>query len=128
PALNQGVNRPFMIMATPGSDINTIPVWRSFWAHSTGWHLDLTLLGAAGDHAYGDAAPLLPQIARRDGLPRSLVTRKIGTIDPVRTIPAEDAYVSAFFGRWLRGQDDHLLDGPSPRFPEFAFVQAASAS
>jgi dienelactone hydrolase len=44
PVLNHGLNRPFMIMATPGSDIHTVPAWRTFWAHSGGWHLDLTLV------------------------------------------------------------------------------------
>ena len=29
---------------------------------------------------------------------------------------------SAFFDRWLRGQDSPLLDGPSARFPEVRFV------
>jgi hypothetical protein len=28
----------------------------------------------------------------------------------------------SFFDRWLRGHDDHLLDGPSPCYPEVAFV------
>jgi len=123
PVLNHGLNRPFMIMATLGSDINTIPAWKPFWKHSTGWHLDLTLKGANGDHDYSDAAPLLPQVARQLGLPESFVARDIGTINPAKTVPAEEAYVAAFFGRWLRGHDNHLLDGPSPRYPEFAFVR-----
>src|SRR5258707_15579695 len=45
PVLNYGLNRPFMIMAPPGSDINTVPAWKPFRKHSTGWHLDLTLKG-----------------------------------------------------------------------------------
>jgi len=51
-----GLNPPFMIMATPGSDIHTVPEWKPFWQHSTGWHLDLTLNDANGDHSYPDAA------------------------------------------------------------------------
>jgi len=128
PVLNDGLSRPFMIMATPGSDINTVPAWRPFWKHSAGWHLDLTMRGASGDHSYGDAAPLLPQIARLLRLPESFVTRDIGTIDPAETVPAEEAYLSAFFDRWLRGRDDHLLDGPSPRYPEFVFVRQGSGT
>ena len=123
PVLRHGLNRPFMIMATPGSDINTVPAWKPFWKRSSGWHIDLTLNGANGDHSYSDAAPLVPQIVRKLGLPHSLVTRDIGTIDPTRTIPAEEAYIAAFFGRWLRGHDNHLLDGPSPRYPDFTFVR-----
>jgi hypothetical protein len=123
PVLDHGLNRPFMIMATPGSDIHTVPAWKRFWHKSTGWHLDLTLRGAAGDHACGDAATLLPQIARRPRLPESAVIRKIGTIDPAKTIQAEDAYIASFFGRWLRGHDNHLLGRPSPRYDEFTFVR-----
>jgi predicted dienelactone hydrolase len=126
PVLGHGLNRPFMIMATPGSDINTVPAWRTFWDHSTGWHLDLSLRGANDDHAYGDAAPLVPQIARELHLPASFAT-EFCSISPAKTVPAEVAYLSAFFGRWLRGQDEHLLDGPSPRYPEFVFVRPAPA-
>lgn len=31
--------------------------------------------------------------------------------------------LASFFDRWLRHRDDHLLDGPSPRYPEVAFVE-----
>ena len=49
--------------------------------------------------------PLLPEIASQLGLPRSFVTGNIGRIDPAKAVAAEEAYVSAFFDRWLRGQD-----------------------
>jgi hypothetical protein len=38
-------------------------------------------------------------------------------------VSAEEAYVPAFFGHWLRGQDGHLLAGPSPRYPQIAFIR-----
>jgi hypothetical protein len=28
------------------------------------------------------------------------------------------AYLLSFFNEYLRGEDDHLLDGPSPAYPE----------
>ncbi|WNI23298.1 hypothetical protein [Streptomyces sp. ITFR-16] len=34
---------------------------------------------------------------------------------------ASRAYELSFFDRWLRGHNDHLLDGPSARFPEMVF-------
>ncbi|MFF3782747.1 hypothetical protein [Streptomyces sp. NPDC001933] len=40
-----------------------------------------------------------------------------------RALAANRAYVVSFFGRWLRGHDDHLLDGPSERFPEMVFAR-----
>ena len=34
--------------------------------------------------------------------------------EAVRTI---NAYALSFFNQWLKGQDDHLHEGPSPDFP-----------
>jgi hypothetical protein len=123
PVARQGLKRPFMLMGDPHTDHHSVPSWGSLWNHSRGWHLDLTLKGAAGENSYKDAVPLIPQIARQLGLPESFVADAIGTIDPARATAAEEAYVSAFFDLWLRGRDNHLLDGPSPRYPEFAFVR-----
>ncbi len=36
-------------------------------------------------------------------------------------VAVEDAYVTAFFDRWLRGGHDTFLDGPSPAYPEMLF-------
>jgi pimeloyl-ACP methyl ester carboxylesterase len=99
PVFRHGLRQPFMFMGDPRSNHGTIPSLKSFWTHTPGWHLDLTLKGA------------------------SFVTKDIGTINPARSITAEEAYISAFFDRWLRGQDNHLLDGPSPRYPQITFVR-----
>jgi len=123
PVFRHGLDRPFMFMGDPATDHTSVPSWKSFWNHSRGWHVDLTLRGAAGENSYKDAVSLIPQIARQLGLPRSFVTGQIGTVDPARAVAAQEAYVEAFFGRWLRGDDNHLLDGPSPRYPEFTFVR-----
>ena len=123
PVFDHGLNEPFMFMGDPNTDHNKTPSLNSFWARTRGWHADLTLNGAKGENSYKDAVPLVPQIARQLGLPRSFVTGDIGTIEPARTVVAEEAYVSAFFDRWLRGRDNHLLDGPSPRYPEFTFIR-----
>jgi Platelet-activating factor acetylhydrolase, isoform II len=123
PVFRHGLRQPFMFMGDPQTSHYTIPTWKSFWTHTPGWHLDLTLKGASGENSYKDAVPLIPQIARQLGLPRSFVTQDIGTIDPARAVTAEEAYVSAFFDRWLRGTDNRLLDGPSPRYPQITFVR-----
>jgi hypothetical protein len=123
PVFQHGLSQPFLFMGDPSTDHRSIPSWDSFWGHTRGWHLDLTLRGASGENSYKDAVPLIPQIARQLGLPRSFVTGNIGQIDPARAIAAEEAYVSAFFDRWLRGQDRHLLDHPSSRYPAIAFIR-----
>lgn len=36
---------------------------------------------------------------------------------------SERAYLAAFFDRELRGRDGGLLDRPSPKYPDVAFVR-----
>ncbi|MFJ9537585.1 alpha/beta hydrolase family protein [Streptomyces sp. NPDC101225] len=116
-----GVDRPFLLIGKDGNDLRTVPSWKAVWRHSHGRHRGLSLRGA--EHAtYTDAVALIPQIARRLGLPRKTVVKNIGTIAPSHAIGAERGYIAAFFDRWLRGRDDHgLLDGPSGRYPEARF-------
>ncbi len=102
---------------------------RYFWAHDRGWRLDLTLNGS-NENSYKDGVALIPQIARELGLTRGFVTRDIGTVHPARAVAAEDAYIAAFFDKFLRHGGGflwhgggHLLDGPSPRYPDVTFVR-----
>ncbi|WP_030562619.1 alpha/beta hydrolase family protein [Streptomyces aureocirculatus] len=118
PVARHGLDRPFVLMGRDGSDHTTEPSWAPFWKHSTGWKRDLTLRGAK-HQTYTDLAAVLPQA----GVGRDVVEKNIGTVDPARATAAQRAYATAFFDRWLRGRDNHLLDGPSPRFPEVRFVQ-----
>jgi hypothetical protein len=117
PVAVNGLDRPFLLMGRQGSDHVTEPSWRAFWSHSGGWHRDLTLRGSK-HQTYTDLATIMPQT----GLSADVIEREIGTIDPARALTAERAYVTSFFDRWLRGHDDHLLDGPSPCYPEVSFT------
>ncbi|MFD9907825.1 alpha/beta hydrolase family protein [Streptomyces sp. NPDC059063] len=117
PVALHGLKRPFMLMGREGSDRHTEPSWKSFWKHSEGWKRNLTLSGSK-HQTYTDLAAILPQT----GLPRDVVEGGIGTVDPKRAVKAQRAYVVSFFDRWLRDRDDHLLDGPSPRYPEARFA------
>lgn len=123
PVFSHGLRQPFLFMGDPQTSWRTVPSWKSFWTHTPGWRLDLTLRGASGENAYKDAVPLLPQVAAQTSLPSSVVSKDLGTIQPGPAVRAEQAYISAFFGRWLRGQDGHLLDGPSPRYPQIEFIR-----
>ena len=44
-----------------------------------------------------------------------------GLIDPTRALAIANAYVVAFFDRYLQGKKSPLLDGPSPEYPEVTF-------
>ncbi|MEV7770033.1 esterase [Kitasatospora sp. NPDC086791] len=118
-----GLDRPFLLMGTGSDDSGAYrqqPGWNALWQHSTGWHADVTLTGSRHG-SYTDAQPLLPQLARQGALGAEQLRNDVGDIRPGRAELATRSYVASFFDRWLRGHDDHLLDGPSPRFPEMAY-------
>jgi pimeloyl-ACP methyl ester carboxylesterase len=56
--------------------------------------------------------PFIPASAKKAGL---------GTIDPARALTITEAYVGAFFGKYLEGRDSPLLSGPSREYPEITF-------
>ncbi|MWA13405.1 alpha/beta hydrolase family protein [Streptomyces sp. BA2] len=117
PVARHGLTGPFLLMGRQGSDRTTEPSWRAFWSHTTGWKRNLTLRGST-HQTYTDLSALLPQA----GVDREVIEKNMGTVDPSRAVAAERAYATSFFDRWLRGQDDHLLDGPSGKFPEVEFA------
>ncbi|MEU9101374.1 hydrolase [Streptomyces sp. NPDC048361] len=117
-----GVDRPLLLMGKEGDNHHTVASWGAAWRHSDGRLQDLTLTGA--EHAsFTDLQSEIPQLAGPLGLSGRSVAATIGTVEPARSVAAQEAYVTAFFDRWLRGGDGHLLDGPSGRYPEMRFVR-----
>ncbi|MEW1691631.1 alpha/beta hydrolase family protein [Streptomyces sp. NPDC091265] len=120
----EGLDRPLLLMGTAGEgsgDYRQQPSWAAFWRNTRGWKANVTLAGSR--HAsYTDAQVLLPQLARQGAEPDGGLPAALGTVRPDRAAAASRAYVASFFGRWLRGHDDHLLDGPSDHFPEMVFT------
>ncbi|NUP47051.1 MAG: hypothetical protein HOW97_06990 [Catenulispora sp.] len=115
-----GLDRPFLLMGSSGaggSDVHRELSWATFWQHQRGWKADVTLQGS--EHAsYTDAEALLPQLAGR--VPDATLTKAIGTADPARaraSVTADRAVVASFFDRFLKGHDDHLLDGGQTGYP-----------
>ncbi|MET8978857.1 prolyl oligopeptidase family serine peptidase [Streptomyces sp. NPDC004539] len=105
----EGLDRPFLLMGEDGNDLTTVPSWNSLWHRSTGPRRGLTLTGAR--HAtFTDAETLVPQIARRLGLPRETVVKNIGTIAPWRAVMVQRECLAAFFDRWLRDRRTELPD------------------
>jgi len=50
-------------------------------------------------------------------------------LPPGRASQIVRAYLLSFFNKFLRGEDDHLLDGPSPAYPEvIQFLSKSSSS
>lgn len=119
----KGLDRPFLLLGTRNPDSGPHqqqPGWNALWQHSTGWHADFTLDGSR--HAsYTDAESLLPQLAAQGAITPEAARADLGDIRPDRAVLATRTYVASFLDRWLRGHDDHLLDGPSERFPEMVY-------
>ncbi|MFJ9846771.1 alpha/beta hydrolase family protein [Kitasatospora sp. NPDC101155] len=118
-----GLTRPFLLMGTQAPDSGSYhrqPGWDALWQHSTGWHADVTLAGSRHG-SYTDSQSLLPQLARQGAISSEKLAEDVGDVRPDRAVLATRSYVASFFDRWLRGHDDHLLDGPSPSFPEVVY-------
>jgi hypothetical protein len=97
------------------------PDWRSFWEKSTGWKLNLYL--SEGEHfSFTDQQVFVPALDERFTMPTWLQRGMIGTINPVRSIHAQQAYVTAFFHQHLRGEPQTLLLSPSPQHPDVDFI------
>jgi len=121
PVVTAGLDRPFMLLSAGDHSRDNDPSWASFWNASTGWKRDFQLLGSMHG-SYFDGEVLFPQLAGALGLTPTKLANDIGTINPARAIRAESTYVDAFFDLHLRHHPEHLLNGPSPRFPEMVFV------
>ncbi|MCP2170446.1 alpha/beta hydrolase family protein [Goodfellowiella coeruleoviolacea] len=125
-----GVDRPILMMGARSHEQQpplygkprthlTDPSWATFWAHSTGWKLDLNV--PDGRHyTFTDAQWFLPQLAGPLGIDNQAT---IGTVDPVRITAAERAYTAAFFDQHLKHRPQPLLTGPSACYPDVSVIR-----
>jgi len=121
PVVNAGLDRPFLLVANGSQGRDVDETWAKFWANLRGWRLNLQLTDSA-HNSFSDLQALVPQAAGVLSLPPDTVQQFIGTIDPDRSITTQRAYLTAFFNMHLRHREGHLLDHPSPRFPEMQFI------
>jgi hypothetical protein len=118
-----GGARPLLLFGEEVLDPFEAETWTEFWARQRGPKAWLNLLGSKHD-TFTDFAALVPQVAPILGEPPSWVIQGIGTINGLRAIAVERAYIGAWFDRYLRGHDSGLLNGPSPRYPEVVFTRS----
>lgn len=113
----EGLDRPFLLMSAGTHSAASDASWSEFLVNQRGWHLQLHL--PAGRHfSYTDYQTMVPRL----GLGAEVTVPVVGTVDPVRSVAAQRAYVVAFFDEHLRGREQSLLDGPSPRHPDAEFL------
>jgi predicted dienelactone hydrolase len=120
PLAQEGVTRPFLLLTGSEHTEQSDPALASFLAASTGPKLHLALANSQHE-TFSDGEELEPELATALRLTPDQVEGLVGTINPKTAVTDERAYIQAFFDRYLRGHDNHLLDGPSPRFPDISF-------
>jgi dienelactone hydrolase len=116
-----GSDRALLLFGRADLDPFEASTWAEFWTRQRGPKLQLNLLGSKHD-TFTDFAPLLAQVAPILGEPPSWVIEGIGTINGLRAVAVERAYIAAWFDAFLRHQPSRLLGGPSPRYPEVQFA------
>jgi predicted dienelactone hydrolase len=120
PLAHEGASRPFLLLTGSEHTEQNDPTLASFLTASTGPKLHLALANSQHE-TFTDAEELVSELAPGLGLTPGQVTAALGTISPKTAVTDERAYIEAFFGKYLRHHDSHLLDGPSPRFPDIQF-------
>ncbi|WP_242907943.1 alpha/beta hydrolase family protein [Actinomadura terrae] len=123
PVFKNGLSRPFMLMNSDPFDHNA-PELQPFWENLRGWRRNVQLKGSA-HNSYTDLVAQVPQLFEAGLMSREGVIQTIGTDDPsraARALDAERAVIGSFFDLQLRHRNNHLLDGPTPRFPDLSFV------
>ncbi|MFG2891197.1 alpha/beta hydrolase family protein [Streptomyces sp. NPDC048248] len=122
PVALEGLDRPFMLMGKASQTHLNKPSWQSFWNRSTGWKRDLSL-ERGGHFSYTDAQTIVPALDEHLDIPAQTREAYIGTVDPERSTATQRAYITAFFDQHLLDRPRHLLDGPSPAYPDVRFVE-----
>jgi predicted dienelactone hydrolase len=120
PLADSGVTRPFLLLTGSEHTEQNDPTLASFLAASTGPKQHLAL--ADSQHpTFTDFEELVAELAPELSLTPDQVAATIGTIAPKTAVTDERVYIRAFFDKYLRHRDNHLLDGPSPRYPDIQF-------
>lgn len=121
PEAAAGSNRPFLQFGKQDLDPFQATTWAAFRTNQRGPRLQLHLTGST--HAtFEDFAILLPQAAPLLGISPDQVAAVAGTINGPRAVTILRTYVNAYFDKYLRHHNNHLLDEPSARYPEIRFA------
>jgi hypothetical protein len=120
PTITTELERPFMLM-TADFTRTAQPSVTEFWSRLRGWRLNVQAEGAVHS-SYTDYQVLFPQLAKAVGMSDEDLKGLIGTLDPARAALIQQTYPLAFFDLHLRQRRGHLLNRPSPKFPEVTFV------
>jgi predicted dienelactone hydrolase len=107
----RGLDRPFFLYGGQAkNEDGTIvdhspftsfdPSWGQFWANQKGPKRSVVLKDAR-HNSFSDLQVILPQLTKPLNLPADHWVDVIGTIDPAKSLMAQNAEIRQFFGRYL---------------------------
>ncbi|KAK2766130.1 hypothetical protein FQN54_007646 [Arachnomyces sp. PD_36] len=120
PAEHQDQTRPFLIFGTGIHNKTNDSTWPNFWPHLKGWRKSLLYQNAA--HMSFSDLPILLELAGFD--PEDVppgIDLAVGTVDGVRNMELLTEYVTTFLDFVLKGEDEGILNGPTPKYPEILY-------
>ncbi|KAI1310995.1 hypothetical protein F5Y03DRAFT_12557 [Xylaria venustula] len=115
--IEEGTNSPFVLFGTnPRMEDDT---WTTAWENLRGFKRQYGINET--EHGAFTDFPIIRDVLGADSPP--LLNTGLGTIAGARIIDIETAYITALFGRFLKGEKRGLLDGKgSGKWPEVSLV------
>lgn len=113
---NKGsLNRPFMVMSHDGAD-NALQVFYQQRLKAKAYRLAIE---GSKHTTFMDFGLILPAfLANAIAQEKSQIAQTNGSIEPKRASQIISAYTLAFFNHYLLNEDEPLLEGISPNYPE----------
>jgi dienelactone hydrolase len=123
PVAEHGVDRPLLLLGSQeGHDADIERSWTALLARQDGRTRWLQVDNAA-HHVFTDFAAEAPELQAAGLMTEADRVGLVGAIGPAESVPAVRDYVAAFFDQRLRHGSGQLLDGPSSRYPDVAFLR-----
>ena len=117
PVIEQGLDKPVLILASNGTDDFTLSTWNQTWPNLRGWKREVRLIPST--HMTLSDVPLLVHALGSS----DLSIKESGSMDGVRERDVMQAYMTAYFDQVLTNQPSPLLEQANPTFPEMVIVQ-----
>lgn len=124
PTIQQGTNKPFMIMAHSNHtrvDSDPLNSWALTWPSITGWKRDIIINGTL-HYDFSDYPIILETLKITP--PTKIAESEsilVGHLEGRRALQIVTTYVTAFLDMVLYGKCSPLLNGPVIAFPEVSF-------
>ncbi|KAI0420629.1 platelet-activating factor acetylhydrolase [Xylaria grammica] len=117
--VQEGTDSPFLYMRAQNHTHITDPTWAEAWPHLRGFKREYSVNGT--EHGSFTDGPILGDIFGDEAL--GIFGSFLGTIKGTRIFAIENAFLGAFFGRFLKGEGGELLDGKGlDQWPEVTLV------